>query len=214
MSDKPTKSNWTEQQCLPDWTRIIETLYDLLDSGESFEELAIHFDIGAVGGATTYRYDMSLDPQLSWDINARPRRCSRDLEIVFPTFPLRATPFNHRPSLILRVVSPALQICGALLIVAHKAAPFAAHAGVVTPGKKPRLSLIKCIMERIKERLTDFRQGAGGGLDTCRSIWRIKSGTHAITPPGLINRVFGSKAWHVHGLHYTSHFSKCNRTRR
>ena len=51
MSDKPTKSNRTLQGCLRDWTRIIETLYDLLDSGESFEELAIHFDVGAVGGA-------------------------------------------------------------------------------------------------------------------------------------------------------------------
>ena len=44
MSDKLTKSN-------QDWTRIIETLYDLLDSGKSFEELAIHFKIGAAGGA-------------------------------------------------------------------------------------------------------------------------------------------------------------------
>jgi hypothetical protein len=51
MSDEPTKSNWTFQQCDRDWTRIIETLYDLLDSGKSFEELAIHFKIGAAGRA-------------------------------------------------------------------------------------------------------------------------------------------------------------------
>jgi hypothetical protein len=51
MSDKPKKSNRTLQRCLQDWTRIIETLYDLLDSGKSFEELAIYFKIGAAGGA-------------------------------------------------------------------------------------------------------------------------------------------------------------------
>jgi hypothetical protein len=48
---KPTKSNWTFQQCHGDWTKIIETLYDLLDSGKSFEELTIHYDIGATAGA-------------------------------------------------------------------------------------------------------------------------------------------------------------------
>ena len=51
MSDEPTKPNWTLQQCLHDWTKIVETLYDLLESGKSFEELAIHFDIGGAGGA-------------------------------------------------------------------------------------------------------------------------------------------------------------------
>jgi hypothetical protein len=51
MSDKPTKSNRTLQRWLRDWTRIVETLYDLLDSGKSFEELAIYFKIGAAGGA-------------------------------------------------------------------------------------------------------------------------------------------------------------------
>ena len=51
MSDEPTKSNWTFQQCHRDWTKIIETLYDLLDSGKSFEELTIHYDIGAAAGA-------------------------------------------------------------------------------------------------------------------------------------------------------------------
>ena len=39
------------QQAHRDWTNIIETLYDLLDSGKSLEELAIHFQIGAAGGA-------------------------------------------------------------------------------------------------------------------------------------------------------------------
>jgi hypothetical protein len=48
---KPTKSNWTLQQAYQDWTKIIETLYDLLESGKSFEELTIHYDIGGAGGA-------------------------------------------------------------------------------------------------------------------------------------------------------------------
>src|SRR5439155_23594882 len=52
--------------------------------------------------------------------------------------------------------------------------------------------------------------GDSGGLDICRRILRIKSGSHAITPPGFMNRVFGSKAWHVHGLHFTSPFSECS----
>lgn len=48
---KPTKSNWTFQQCYEDWSEFIEVLYDLLDSGKSFEELTIYFDVGAAGGA-------------------------------------------------------------------------------------------------------------------------------------------------------------------
>jgi len=48
---KPMKSNWAFQQAHRDWTKIIETLYDLLESGKSFEEVAIHFDIGGAGGA-------------------------------------------------------------------------------------------------------------------------------------------------------------------
>jgi hypothetical protein len=50
MNDESTKSNWTVQQCHRNWISFIETLYDLLDS-KSLEELAIHFDIGAAGGA-------------------------------------------------------------------------------------------------------------------------------------------------------------------
>lgn len=48
---KPTKSNWTLQRCYGHWSEFIEILYDLLDGGKSFEELVIHFHIGAAGGA-------------------------------------------------------------------------------------------------------------------------------------------------------------------
>jgi hypothetical protein len=51
MSGEPTKSNWTLQQCYGHWSEFIEILYDLLDSGKSFEELTIYFDVGAAGGA-------------------------------------------------------------------------------------------------------------------------------------------------------------------
>jgi hypothetical protein len=36
---------------MDNWSEFIEILYDLLDSGKSFEELAIYFKIGAAGGA-------------------------------------------------------------------------------------------------------------------------------------------------------------------
>jgi len=48
---KPTKSDCTLQQCYRNWSEFIEILCDLLDSGKSFEELAIHYDIGGAGGA-------------------------------------------------------------------------------------------------------------------------------------------------------------------
>jgi len=48
MSDEP--KHWAFQLRHRVWPSLIGTLYDLLDS-KSFEELAIHFDIGAAGGA-------------------------------------------------------------------------------------------------------------------------------------------------------------------
>jgi len=51
MSDEPTKSNWTPEQGHQHWIEFIEMLYDLLDGGESFEELAIGFEIVAAGSA-------------------------------------------------------------------------------------------------------------------------------------------------------------------
>jgi hypothetical protein len=45
---KPTNSNWMAQQC---YREFIEILYDLLESGKSFEELTLHYDIGGAGGA-------------------------------------------------------------------------------------------------------------------------------------------------------------------
>ena len=44
-------SNWAPQECHRHWTEFVEMLCDLLDSGKSFEEVAIHLDLGAAGGA-------------------------------------------------------------------------------------------------------------------------------------------------------------------
>jgi len=47
MSDKPKKSNRTVQEAHRAWIELIEMLCDGLDSGKSFEELAICYEIGA-----------------------------------------------------------------------------------------------------------------------------------------------------------------------
>jgi len=49
--DDPDKATRALQRCHRDWIKIVESLYDLLDAGKSFEELTVAFDIGAAGGA-------------------------------------------------------------------------------------------------------------------------------------------------------------------
>jgi hypothetical protein len=80
---KPTKSNWTLQRCHRDWTKIVETLYDLLDSGKSFEELGIHFDIGGAGGAIPEELRDILHDALEEITKAREAGLNRSEVLVF-----------------------------------------------------------------------------------------------------------------------------------
>ena len=57
MSNEATNSpaNWTLQREEEETIKLMNILYDLLDSGKSFEDLKIDLDIGAAGGAISER---------------------------------------------------------------------------------------------------------------------------------------------------------------
>jgi hypothetical protein len=79
--------------------------------------------------------------------------------------------------------------------------PSTPYAALKSPKPKRSPNGISRIETRMKKPVAVLADGSG--LD---SILRIKSSSHTVTPLGLINRVFGSKAWHTHGIHFKSPF--------
>jgi hypothetical protein len=47
---KPPNLNWTPQQCWREKIKVMEFWWDWVESGKSFEELAIMVDVYAAGG--------------------------------------------------------------------------------------------------------------------------------------------------------------------
>jgi len=85
MSNEATNSpaNWTLQREQEEKIKLMNILYDLLDSGKSFEDLKIDLDIGAAGGAISERLREVSHQALEIIRETRDAGADRDEVITF-----------------------------------------------------------------------------------------------------------------------------------